>query len=157
MPCDGNRLLPVLYAGLDTFYHNGSPEYRSVQHGTDGAVGALPHLMKIVLRHSGGVGGDGGAFHRHPVLLGGVGSVHGHLIPCLIPVLQAQIIIFCIQIHKRQQQFLLDHLPQDPCHLVSVHLHQGSFHGNFLHGFLHLQVIYQIFHCFVRGLLYYPL
>ena len=38
-----------------------------------------------------------------------------------------------LQINEGEQQFILDHLPDDAGHLVSVHLHQGGFHLNFIH------------------------
>ena len=38
------------------------------------------------LIHPLGVGGDGGALHRHPVLLGGLGGVHRHLVLGALPL-----------------------------------------------------------------------
>ena len=90
--------------------------------------------MEVVFLHPLGVGGDGGALDSHAVLLGGVGGVHSHLVTGLIPVLEAQVVVFGLQVHEGEEQLVLDHLPQDAGHLVAVHLHQGGRHGNFGHG-----------------------
>ena len=65
-----------------------------------------------------------------PYFLRGLGRVHGDLVIRLIPVLQAQVIVFGLQVHIGQNQLVLDHLPQDAGHLVAVHLHQRRFHQN---------------------------
>lgn len=62
-------------------------------------VGALPHLSQMVFLHPLGVGSDGGALHGHAVFLGGVGGVDGDLISGLIPPGQAQVVVFCDQVH----------------------------------------------------------
>ena len=133
---DGDGLFPVLDHRLDAVDHNGCAEHSAVQHGADGAVGALPHLVQLVLLHALGVGGDGSALDRHAVLLVGEGGIHGHLICGGIAVGQTQIVVLGLEIHKGEDQLVLDHLPQDAGHLVAVHLHQRRGHLNFFHGSL---------------------
>ena len=133
---DGDGGLPVLYNRVDHGQHDGRPEGSAVQVGPDGAVGRLPHLGELgILLHSLLVGGDGGALHRHAVFLRGPGGVDGHLVSCLVPVEQPQVVVLRLQVHEGADQLLLDPGPQDPGHLVAVHLHDGGGHFNFVHFF----------------------
>ncbi len=93
MAGDGDRLGPVLHIGHDAVDQDGGAEYRAVQDGADGAVGALPHLLQVIFLHPGSIGGDGGAFHGHSILQRGVGGVHCDLVVRGIAVLQAQVIV----------------------------------------------------------------
>ena len=88
MAGDGDRLGPVLHIGHDAVDQDGGAEYRAVQDGADGAVGALPHLLQVIFLHPGSIGGDGGAFHGHSILQRGVGGVHRDLVVRGIAVLQ---------------------------------------------------------------------
>ena len=91
----GDGLFPVLHHRVDEGHHDGSPESSAVQIGADGAVGAFPHLGQLgVFLHPLLVGGDGGALHRHAQARRSLGGVDGHLILCLVPVQQAQIVVF---------------------------------------------------------------
>ena len=133
MAGDGDGLFPVLDHRLDAVDHDGGTEHGAVQHGADGTVGALPHLVQLVLVHALGIGGDGGALDRHAILLVGKSSVHGHLVAGGIAVGQAKVIVFGLEVHKRKDQFVLDHLPQDAGHLVAVHLDEGRGHFDLFH------------------------
>ncbi len=128
-----NRLLPVPDARLDALDRNRGAEYGAVKNRADGTVGAFPHLFEIIFRHTGSVGGNGSAFDGHAILLGGLRRVKSYLVIRLIAVLQAQIVIFCLQIHKRQNQLILNHFPKNAGHLIPIHLHQRSCHFNFFH------------------------
>ena len=136
MTGNGDRLLPGLHHRGNAPDHDGRAEDRTIQNGADGPVGGLPHLGKLVLLHPLLVGGNGGAFDRHAVLLGGLGRLHRHPVGRLLPLGQAQIKVDRLQFHVGQQQFFFDLLPQDPGHLVPVHLHQRGGHLNFFHGLL---------------------
>ena len=130
---DGDGLLPVLDGGLDAVDHNGRTEDRAVQRSADGAVGALPHLMELVLLHPLGVGGDGGALDGHAVFLVGLGGVEGHLVAGGVTVGQAEVIILGLEVHERQDELVLDDLPEHTGHLVAVHLHQRGRHLDLFH------------------------
>ena len=130
MAGDGDGLFPVAHAGGDAFHHHRRAEHRAVQYGADGTVGALPHLLEAVFLHALGVGGDGGAFDGYAVFERSLGAFHGDAVIRLIAVLQAQVIVFGLQVHIGQNQLVLDLLPQDAGHLVAVHLHQRRFHQN---------------------------
>ena len=131
---DGNGGLPVLHHRGQPLHHDGRAEYGAVQDGPDGAVGGLPHLGQPVLLHPLLVGGDGGAFDSHAVFFIRLGGVNGHLVPRLLPVREAQVIILGLEVDIWLQQLLLDLPPEDAGHLVPVHLHQGGFHLQLVHG-----------------------
>ena len=64
-----------------------------------------------------------------------VRSVHRHLVARGVAVQKSQIIIYRFQLDKGADQFILDLLPQDPRHLVAVHLHERRCHPDFFHCF----------------------
>ena len=133
MTSDGDGLFPVLHHGLDARDGDGSAEYGTVEDGTDGAVGALPHLVQLVLVHTFQVGGDGSALHANTILLASLSSLDGDLVTSLVALYKTQVVVLTLEVYKRKNQFVLDHLPQDAGHLVTVHLHDGSGHFNFFH------------------------
>ena len=130
---DGDGLYPVVHARLDARHGDGRAEHRAVEQGADGAVGALPHLLQVVLVHARGVRRDGGALHGHAQALGGLGGIHGHLVVGGVAVLEAQVVVLGLEVDVRADQLVLDHLPDDARHLVAVHLHQRRGHLNLRH------------------------
>ena len=130
---NGDRLLPVFHARLDSLYHDWRAEYGSIQDRADGAVGAFPHFFQIILCHACRIGSNGRAFYRDLVFFRRIGGIHRNLVVGLIPVLQSQVIIFRIQFDKRLQKILFYHLPEDPGHLVAVHLDNWCCHLNLCH------------------------
>ena len=142
MAGDGDGRLPGADRGMHSADQDGRTEHCAVQHGADGAVGAFPHFMQVIFLHALGVGGDGGTLHRYTVLFRGVGAVNGHLIPGFVPVGQAQVIIFGFQINIRQNQQILDVLPQDAGHFIAVHLYKRRCHFDFFHGCRSFAILY---------------
>ena len=122
MTCKCDRFHPILYTWLDSLYNDRRTEYSSIKNGTDRSVWTLVHFFQVILFHSGCVWRDRGTFYGYSVFLGCFCCINGNLIICLISVLKTKIIIFCIQFQIRCEKFILDDLPQDTCHLVSVHL-----------------------------------
>ena len=134
MTGDGDGLFPVLYDGMDGVDADGRAEHGAVQNGADRAVRALPHFGELrILHHALLVRRDGGAFDGHAEAAGGVGGLDRHLILRLVAVQQAEVIILGLQLHKGQDEFVLDHLPKDTGHLVAVHLHQRGRHFDLFH------------------------
>ena len=130
---DGDRLLPELHGRVDRRDGYRGAEHGSVEHRADGSVRALVHLLEVVLSHPLRVGSDGRALDGHTIFLGGVGGVHGHLVGGLIPVGEAEVIVFGLQVHEGKDELILDHLPKDPGHLVAVHLDKRRGHFDFFH------------------------
>ena len=148
MSCDGDWFFPVLYARFDAFYNNRSTEYGSVEDRTDGSIRAFPHFFQIVLGHTCSVWSDGSTFDCNTVFLGCHGCIDGYLIVGFVSVFQTQIVVFGFQVDVGKQQIIFDHLPQNSCHLVSVHLYQWCCHLNFTH-FLSPPVYSFILFCFL--------
>jgi hypothetical protein len=65
---------------------------------------------------------DGGAFHADAVALDRLGGLDGDLIVGGVAVLDAEVVIFQVQIEVGVDQLVLDLAPDDPGHLVAVEL-----------------------------------
>ena len=89
--------------------------------------------MQIILLQPLGIWGNCGAFNTYPPLFDRVGSVNSHLVAGLIPVGQAQIIVYRFKFHKWMDQRILDGMPEDTGHFVAVHLYDGVYHLDLFH------------------------
>ena len=130
---DGDGLFPAADDGLDALDHDGGAEDRAVEHGADGAVGALPHLLEVVLLDALGVGGDGRALDRDAQALGGLGGVDGDLVVGLIAVLEAEVVVLGLEVDVGADELVFDDLPDDAGHLVAVHLDERGLHRDLGH------------------------
>ena len=90
--------------------------------------------MQIIFLDSGGIGGDSGTLDCYAKPFGRFRSLDCDLIVGLIPLLQAEIVVLRLQINVRKKKVILDHLPDDTCHLISVHFNKRCGHSYFLHG-----------------------
>ena len=126
--------LPVAHARLDAAHHDRGAEHRAVEHGADGAVGALPHLLEAVFLHTSGVGGDRRALHGDAEALGRFGRFDRHGVVGLVAMLEAEVVVLGLQVDERADQLVFDHLPDNAGHLVAVHLNQRRGHLNLRHG-----------------------
>src|SRR5216684_1013482 len=131
---DDDREVPVGNDTRNVLADDGLAENRAVEDIADGAVGAPPHLLEVELLDAPFVGGDGRAFHCHPVLACRVGRVDRDLVVGLVPRLDPEIVVFQLDIEIGENQFLADRLPDDPRHFVTVHLDDGIFDFDFAHG-----------------------
>ncbi|MPM65414.1 hypothetical protein SDC9_112310 [bioreactor metagenome] len=130
---DGDRFFPGLDHGFYAVDQNRRAEDRSVQNRADGAVWALPHLGEVIFRDALGVGRDGCAFDANAVSFDRIRRVGGYLIAGFLAFDQTEIIVFRLEIDKRQDQLVLDLLPENASHLVPVHLDERFFHLNQAH------------------------
>ena len=133
MSCNSDWFFPVFYTWLNAFYNNRCTKYSSVKYCTDRSVRTLPHFFQIVLFHTCRIRCDCCTFYCNFIFLGCIGCIDSHLIISLISVLQTQIIIFCVQFNIWLQKVFFDHLPEDSCHFVPVHLYDWCCHFNFCH------------------------
>ena len=133
MTGNGDRLLPVLHTWVNAWNGDRCTKYSSVHDASDGSVRTFPHFVQLVFIHTLGIRSNRGTLYCHTIFLGSLSRVDGHLIVGLITIGQAQVIILSLEVDERQYQFILNHLPQDASHLVTVHLHQGSCHLNLFH------------------------
>ena len=136
MPGNGNRCLPASDIGLNPAYQNRCPEHRPVQKSPNRTVWALPHFFESIFLHPVRIRCNRCALDRHAIFFCRLRRQNGNLIVRLIPLFESQIIILRLQLDIRQQQLLLDHLPENSCHFIAVHLDKRCFHLNSIHGLL---------------------
>jgi hypothetical protein len=105
----------------------------AAQNVADGAVGGLPHLFEAEFLDSCLIGGDGRALDADMMLLNGVGGIDGHLIIGFVTVLDTQIVVVEVHVEVRQNQTILDVLPDHAGHLVAVEFDNGAFDLDFGH------------------------
>lgn len=91
-----------------------------------------PTLLKVEFLYASLIRSDSCAFHTHRVLLNSFGRVNSDLIICLVSVLEAEIIILEIDVQIRMDKFVLDVLPYDSGHLVTVQLYHRVLHFDLL-------------------------
>lgn len=63
--------------------------------GTYGAVGAPPHLLQVELLDAVFIWSDSCAFDADTVLDNGIGSIHRHLVICLIRGNDGKVVVSC--------------------------------------------------------------
>ena len=131
MTSDSDRLLPVLNNGLDAWDGDRSAEHSTIEDRTDGAVRALPHLVELVLVHAFEVWSDCSALNCYTKLFGLLGGLNSDLVAGLVTLNEAKVVILSFEVHEWEDEFVFNHLPQDACHLVTVHLHDRSGHFDF--------------------------
>ena len=126
-----DRFFPGAHIRFNPPDDNRAPEYRAIHDCADCPVRTLPHLFQSILPDPVRVWGNGGTFDRNTEAKRGLSSLRRNPVVRLISPLQSKIIVFRLQIHKRPDQFLFDHLPEDPGHLISIHLNERGCHPNF--------------------------
>jgi hypothetical protein len=130
---DDDRLGPTGYESRHVLADDRLAEDGAAEDVADGAVGRAPHLLELELLHAAFVRRDGGAFHRDADFLGLVGGIDGDLIVGLVAVLDAEVVIEKVDVEIGMNQLVLDQLPDDPSHLVAIHLDDGVGHLDFRH------------------------
>ena len=144
MTCKSYRARPVSYAWFYSLNDDRCTKYSSIKDRSYRTVRALPHFLKIILFHSCGVRRYGSAFYSNTIFLRSFCTVTCHFVICIISVLKSKIIIFCLEIYIRRDKFVLDHLPYDTCHLVSVHLNEWCLHLDLLQN-IYLRFLISVF------------
>ena len=131
---DDDGLGPVLDESGDVLDEDGFSEDGSIEVVSNGSIGTLPHLLELELLDSVLIGGDGGALDADLAVLDGLGSVESDFVVGLVPVLDAQVEVLDVEVEVGVDQIILDELPEDSGHLVSVELGNGVAHLDFLKG-----------------------
>ena len=127
---DGNRFLPGAYIWLNPAHDDRAAENRAVHDRPDRSVRALPHLFQTVFFHPVRVRRNRGTLDGNAETQCRLRCVYGNPVICFVSFFQTEVIILCLQIHVRKNQFFLDHLPENPCHLIAVHLDERGCHRN---------------------------
>jgi len=86
---------------------------------------APPHLFQVELLHTALVRRDGRALDRNADFLRLVCCVNGDLVAGLVALLDAEVVVEKLEVEIRVDQLVLDELPDDPGHLVAIHLDDG--------------------------------
>ena len=122
---DHDRLGPAGHKPRHVRADDRLTEDHAAEDVADGAVGRLPHLLQAELGHAGLVGGDGGAFDADAMLLDRMGRIHRDLVVGGVAVLHRQVVVVQLDVQEREDQLVLDPLPDDAGHLVAVDVHDG--------------------------------
>ncbi|CDX59859.1 NADP-dependent isocitrate dehydrogenase (modular protein) [Mesorhizobium plurifarium] len=131
---DDDRLGPARHQARHVLHDDRLAEDGAAEDVADGAVGRLPHLLQLEFLDARLVGGDGRAFHADAPFLDGVGRVDRHLVVGGVAVLDAEVVIFKLQVEIGVDQLVLDELPDDAGHLVAVEFDDRVRHLDLRHG-----------------------
>ncbi|CAB5002031.1 unannotated protein [freshwater metagenome] len=107
---------------------DGLTKNHAAQNVADGAIGGAPHLLQAELFDPRLVWRDGCALHAHAVFFDGVGSINGDLILGCIAGLNRKVEVLQLNIKVRKDELLLDEVPDDASHLVSVEFYDWVLH-----------------------------
>lgn len=119
---DDDWLMPFGDDSRDVLYDDGLSEDSTIEVVSDGSVGTLPHLLQVELLDSGLIWGDGRTFDADLALTDGLCCLKGHLIIGFISMMNTQIEVFNVKVQEGKDQLVLDPLPDDTGHLITVEL-----------------------------------
>lgn len=119
---DDDWLDPAWYATRNIIDDDGLSEDGTVENVSDGAVWTLPHLLQVKLLDSALVWGDGSALDSNLMLLGSLGAVDRNLIVSCVTRSHRQVIVLCLEVDIRVDVSLLDPLPDDTSHLITINI-----------------------------------
>ncbi len=125
MAPDDDRFRPTGDEPGDIAANDGLAEHDSAEDVADRPVWRLPHLLEVELLNACFVRRDGGALHGDAVLLRGLRRIDRHLVIGGFPVLHPEVVILEFDVEVREDEPVLDELPDDAGHLVAVHLDDG--------------------------------
>jgi hypothetical protein len=131
---DDDGLGPARHQPGDVGDDDRLAEDDAAQDVADRAVRAPPHLLEAELGDPRLVRGDGRALHADAVPLDGVRRVDRHLVVGGVAVLDAEVVVLELDIQVGQYQLVLDVLPDDAGHLVTVEFDDGVRHLDLGHG-----------------------
>ena len=122
---NNNGCLPAWHKLGDVGNHDGGSKDSATNDVSNGSVGGSPHLLEAKFSDTSFVGGDSGALDTNLAGLDGFCGLDSDLIVSGITVLDAEIEVLDVQITMREDELILDELPDDSGHLISVHLDNG--------------------------------
>ena len=93
MAADDDGFGPARHEARHILADDGFAEDDATQNVADGAVGRLPHLFQLELRHAGFIRRDGGALDAHTVQLDGIGGIDSDFVFGGVPVFNGEIVV----------------------------------------------------------------
>ena len=133
MTADDDRLGPAGHQTRHVLANDRLPEHRPAEDVADGAVRRAPHLLQTELLDARLVRRDRRAFDADIVRLDRLGRIDGDLVVGLVTLLDGEIVVEGLEVQIGKDQAILDHLPDDPGHLVPVQLHDRVGHLDLRH------------------------
>ena len=106
MTADDDGLRPAGHEARHVLADDRLAEDHAAQDVADGAVGRLPHLLQMEFFDAGFVRRDGGAFDAHAHALDRFRRIDRHLVVGLVAVLDAEVVIFQLDVEIGQDQLL---------------------------------------------------
>src|SRR5690606_1060666 len=126
-----DRSCPVGYQSWYVFTYDWLSKHSTVKDISDGSVWRFPHLLEIKLFYTLLIRSDGSAFDTYAVFFNGIGGIYSHLVIGSIAVLNAKVIIFNVHIYIWKNKFILNKLPNNSGHLISVQFNNRIGYFNF--------------------------
>ncbi len=127
-----NWLGPVVDESWDVFAENWLSEDGSSKIISDGSVGWFPHFFELELFDSGFIGSDGSALDTNFAIFDGFGGIHSDLIVGLVSVFDTEVKVLNVQIQKGMDELILDLLPEDSSHFITIKFGDWVFDFDFL-------------------------
>ena len=120
-----NWSLPAWNESGNVVDDDGCSEDSTADDVSDGSVGRLPHLLEAELLNTGLIRSDSGALDTNLAGLDCLSSLNGNLIISGVTILHAEIEVLDIQVQVREDKLILDKLPDNSGHLITVHFGDG--------------------------------
>jgi len=119
---DDNWFSPSGNKSGNVFNYNRFTDYCSIQNVPDGSIGWFPHLFEIEFLDSLLVWGNGSAFDSDFVFKHSIWAVDSDLIFGFVSVFNWKVIVFSFQVKIRMNMLLLNPIPDNFCHLISINV-----------------------------------
>jgi hypothetical protein len=101
---------------------------------SNSSIRRLPHFLKFEFFDSSLVGGDCGTLDSDLALLDGMSSIESDFVVSLISVFHSQVEVLDVKIKEGVNELVLDLLPEDSGHLISIEFGNGVFNFDLLGG-----------------------
>jgi len=133
MTADGDGLGPLGHKTRNILHDDGLTENSAAKDVADGAVGALVHALEVELLHTSLIRSDGRTLDADIALLDGIRGLHSDLVVSSITVGDVKIKVADRKVKEGKNELVLDHLPDDTGHLITVKLNNRVLHNNLGH------------------------
>ena len=128
--------LPSWNESGDVFNDDGFSKDSSIENVSDSSIGTFPHLLELELLNSCFVRSDGGTLDTDFALFDSFSSFNGDFVISFVSVLHSEIKVLNLDVKEGKDEFVLDGLPDDSGHLVSIEF--SDWVGNLDFSSLHL-------------------